>query len=484
MKRIMRLMVACFCCLNCFSCLTSCQKEGERGIRYEINVEYSPENRTIAGSLKLTFCNQTDNALSLLKFQLYPNAYRQGALYKPVSSTYQNAAYYQGESYGEMVISSVNGCKNWEIEGEDENILCVYLERALYPGETLVLDVGFITKLATVAHRTGIAEKTVSFGNFFPILCGIKNGGFVENLYYAMGNPFYSECADYKISLTLPKEYVVVSSGSFLEESVLESKKAYTMSAANTRDFAMVISKDYEVARVEEDGTVLSYYYFEDETPLKTLEIIEESFCFYEEKFGDYPYESYSVAEAGLCLDGVDYPRLSILSNRLDGEGRTRAIVYETARQWWYAVVGSDQIENAWQSEGLAAYSSLLFFEEYEKYGITREGLLKEGLKEYRSYYDVYGSVLGRTDTRMTRHLSEFVNEYEYSCIARDKALIMFETLRKSVGDGKFSTSLKRYYADNRFRVALTGDLVGSFERTGLDVAGFFESFLSGKAIL
>ncbi len=484
MKKIASILLALLCFALGFFVFTSCKKETNTYARYEINVEYVPESKTLAGTAKITFENYTENALSVLKLQLYPNAYRKDALYKPVSSAYESAAYYAGESYGEMVISSVHGSKNWEVMGEDENILYVYLERALYPGDSVVLDVGFITKLANVEHRTGVTKKTVNLGNFFPILCGMKNGGFLETVYYSDGDPFYSECADYKVSLTLPKEYVVASTGEFVSERTLESKKVYTMSATNARDFAMVLSKEFEITRAERNGKTLSYYYYADEEPQKTMDIILESFSFYEETFGEYPYDVYSVAQTGFCVGGMEYPCLSFIADDLTGTEKVRAIVHETAHQWWYGVVGSDQIENAWQDEGLAEYSALAFFERYEKYGFTRDILVKDALKEYRSYYDVYGSVLGRTDTCMTRHLKDYISDYEYKCISYDKALIMFDTLRKSVGDKKFFASLARYYRSCTFKQATVGDLVGSFEKSGLDVSGFFTSFLEGKAIL
>jgi aminopeptidase N len=180
----------------------------------------------------------------------------------------------------------------------------------------------------------------------------------------------------------------------------------------------------------------------------------------------------------------MEYPALSLLSDALTEEDRARVAVHETAHQWWAIGVGSDQIENAWQDEGLAEYSTILFFEKYEKYGFTREGLVAQSLREYRSYYDVYGSVLGRADTSMTKHLQDFLNAYEYRCISYDKAVVMFDTLRKSVGDKKFLSALKHYYRENLFKNASVGALIGSFEKSGLDVAGFFDSFLHGKAIL
>ena len=183
-------------------------------------------------------------------------------------------------------------------------------------------------------------------------------------------------------------------------------------------------------------------------------------------------------------MDFAAYSGLLFLSDALTNENRKTAIAEGVARQWWGDTVGSDNIENGWQSEGLAAYSAACFFEKHMDYGLRQEDLIANALKEYRSYYDVYGSVLGRTDTRMSKHLSEFLGGYEYRCIARDKAMVMFDTLRKSVGDKKFFAALRRYYGTNRFAMADVGAIEGAFEKSGLDVHGFFDGFLSGKVIL
>ena len=190
------------------------------------------------------------------------------------------------------------------------------------------------------------------------------------------------------------------------------------------------------------------------------------------------------MAQTGYCGGSTEYPCLTFLSDTLTGAEKALAIARETANQWWGVVVGSDQTQDAWQDEGLAEYSALTFFENYEKYEISREDVVNAALKEYRSFYDVYGSVLGRTDTRMQRQLKDYANEYEYRCLTYDKALIMFDTLRKSVGDKQFFNALKKYYANNLYTVATAEHLIASFEKSGLDVRGFFESFLQGKAIL
>ena len=86
MKRWLCAVLALICFGGCFA-FSSCQKTTKVASRYEITAEYMPENETLTGTVKINFENCTDNELSVLKFQLYPNAYREDALFSPVSKT-------------------------------------------------------------------------------------------------------------------------------------------------------------------------------------------------------------------------------------------------------------------------------------------------------------------------------------------------------------------------------------------------------------
>lgn len=464
--------------------LSACDKEEKVSCRYDLNVEYSPQTATVSGTVKLTFTNVYDQEISALKFQLYPNAYRENALYRAVSKTYEEAAYYEGESYGGISISSVNGAKSFEISGEDENILVAHLAESLFPDDSVTLDICFLTELASVKHRTGVGERSVNLGYFYPILCGWKDGGFYENTYDFIGDPFYHDCAEYNLSLTIPKEYVVASGCVVNEEKALESKKKYSMSTKNAREIAFCLSKEYEKAVCEVDGVTLAYYAFDAQTAIEGLEVVKKAFSLYQDKFGQYAYETLVIAQTEFCLGGMEYSGFGIVGDTLTREETVRAIAHETAHQWWYAAVGSNQLDEAWQDEGLAEYSCALFYEAYPEYSVGYAQFVGKALKEYRLYADVYGQALGQWDTRMSRSLKEYLSEYEYRAVAYDKSVVMWDCLRKSVGDKKFFAALKRYYKENTYKMAGVGDLVGSFEKCGADVAGFFDGFLSGKGIV
>ena len=102
MKKIACFVLACIVFATGFI-FYACKKEENAHNRYEITVEYAEETKTLMGTAKVTFENRTDNEISILKFQLYPNAYRKGALYAPISIAQETEGYYDGESYGEMV---------------------------------------------------------------------------------------------------------------------------------------------------------------------------------------------------------------------------------------------------------------------------------------------------------------------------------------------------------------------------------------------
>jgi aminopeptidase N len=178
----------------------------------------------------------------------------------------------------------------------------------------------------------------------------------------------------------------------------------------------------------------------------------------------------------------MEYSGLSIISGSL--VETDYVIAHETAHQWWQTTVGNNEIEYGFLDEGLAEYSVVLFFENYPEYDMKRESLIKSAEQTYRAYCSVYDKLFKKTDTRMLRSLKDFTSEYEYVNIAYVKSAIMYDNLRNTVGEETFFNSLKRYYEDYKFKNATPYDLTGSFEKTGVDVNGYFNSFFSGEVVI
>ncbi|MGN0803800.1 MAG: M1 family metallopeptidase [Candidatus Coproplasma sp.] len=463
--------------------LSACsKKESAKLSSYSICASYDEGKRTLSGVCDFTYYNSTDNEISSLSFNLWGNAYRQNAKYKPISDK-DDKAYYSGRSYGNESVEKVEGCAEWAIGGEDENILKVTLSEPVYPEQSTSVSISYTLTLANVNHRTGVTQSTVNLGNFYPVLCAYTLEGFAEYPYYSTGDPFISECADYDVKLTFPREYIVATSGRELTKEAEGENITTHCELKNARDFAVVISKDFKTLTAQYEGVNVNLYYLGDRVPKREFTAVCDSLKYFSSTFGKYCYPTLSVVFTPLNVSGMEYPALTMISSALSEKDAIYTAVHENAHQWWYAMVGSDQVNCAWQDEGLAEYSALCFFENNPSYGYTRTGLLGTAVKAYRGYYSVYNQIFGDSDTTMNRSLCDFDGDYEYVNIAYNKALIAFENVRCAMGDKKFFSALSSYFKHNCGKIASPEELISHF--TSLyDVEGIFSSFIEGKAVI
>ena len=485
MKRFIAVFICVFlavCVVPIFGCSDKIAKRSS----YDIMCELSSDH-VLSGSETVTFFNDEEVTIDHLKFNLFGNAFRSGAKFSPISAQYQSNAYPNGKSYGSMEIKSVTcggESLTFEICGQDENALLVNLPAEIYPDESITVKIDFTIKLADVIARTGYNSHTVNLGNFYPILCVYDDGGFYECVYYANGDPFYSECADYTVKMTVDSDYVLAGGGKRVSQTTVGDKTTHTFKANNVRSFAFVASKEFKVASKVLDGVMINYYYYGDQTPEKSMEYIEKSLKYFGKTFGAYAYTDYSVVETPFVQGGMEYPTLVMISDKLEPESYGEVIVHETAHQWWQTAVGNNEIKYGFLDEGLAEYSVVLFYENHPEYGMTREKMIKIAEQTYKTYCSVYDKIYGKVDTSMLRSIPDYQSEYEYVNIAYIKTCIMYDYLRQTIGDGRFFMGLKKYYNDYRFKIATPDDLVGAFEKTGAGTNGFFDSFYQGKVIL
>ena len=484
MKRFSTLLaiVFLFACVFTFG---GCKKDVKANLSYEISV--SLDKNVLSGKETVSFTNTTDNAFSVLKFNLFGNAFRKDAKFRPIAVQYENRAYYNGFSYGEMNVSKVcdkDGTLNFNVGGQDQNILQVELRKELYPDETAQVEIEFSLTLANVIARTGINENTINLGNFYPILCGIDGGGFYECVYYSNGDPFFSDVADYVVEIEVDSDYVVASGGVKKGENNKGNRKTITYKQSSARSFCMILSKQFKVLEQTACGTTINYYYYGDQTPENSIKVAVDSIELFTNLFGEYPYQTFSVVETAFMQGGMEYPGIVMISDNLEPSAYREVIVHETAHQWWQSAVGNNEIEYGFLDEGLCEYSVVLFYENHPEYDMSREKLIKSSELTYKTFCSVSDKLFGGVNTVMLRPLGEFKSEYEYVNMAYVKPCIMYDYLRTTVGEQTFFKGLKRYYKDYQMKNATPSDLVGAFEKVGADSNGFFESFFNGKVVI
>ena len=468
--------------------LPGCVGDGaEAKTTYEIRAEFDPETMTVTGTTDNTYRYAGENPVSEISLHLYGNTYREGAVHPPVSAQSEAAAYPNGKTdFGGMEVTAVRSGEaetEYEITGEDGEFLTVRLPAEVRCDEQAELEVDFVLKLANIHHRLGYGEDTVNLGNWYPVVCALGKDGFLLDPYDAKGDPFFTEIANYDVTFTAPREYVCAFGGEVLS-SEGEEQVTYTVRAENVRDFAAVLSTEFEVKEATAaDGTEVRYYYHDDDAPEESLGLAVSAIDTFGELFGEYAYEDYAVVQADFCHGGMEYPQLVYISDTLTGADMEQTIVHETAHQWWYAAVGNDQIREAYLDEGLAEYSTALYFGEHPTEELTYDILRAEAEESYRMFKRVVGEITGKFDSSMNRALPDYRSEYEYVVLTYRRGFLLFDGLQQAVGKDSVRKGLSKYYEKNKFRTATANDLIGALSlRT--DVSGYFLSFVEGRAML
>ena len=461
---------------------------GENKTNYEIKIDLDVENKLAQVKQKIDYVNETDSILKTLKLNLYPQFFEQGATHNVIASTKQADCYYNGMSYAEFEIDRV------EVEGKDiavkysgeyDEILLVDACKSLMPNERVNLSFEYNFKLPNCNHRFGYGENTINLANFYPIMCVFENGQFAENGYSPNGDPFYSDVSNYSVSITLPNEYIVASTGEKQSETATEKGKIVSYKANMVRDFAMVISNKFNIASSKVGNTNIFYYYFNDLKAEDNLKCGVDSIKTFSNLFGTYPYNTYVIVQTDFVHGGMEYPNLVMVSSSITNlDDYKNVIVHETAHQWWYGLVGNDEMRYPWLDEALTEFSTVLFYDHNQGYNYEHAKMVNTAKDNYTLFLSVYQDVLGKIDTSM-RGCDKYSTEPEYVYCIYIKGVLMFDSLYNLVGSKNFINSLKDYFETYKFKNAIPENLISCFESNcNSNFDGFFSSWLNGKVVI
>ena len=454
--------------------------------QYNIEITFDEQEKRVDGKMKVTYVNNTENMLDVVKFNVFFNAFREDAKMFPVKKSDMYKLYKNGFTYGESGIISVTNGKNalnYQLGGTDMTLLTVNLSKPLYPDEKAVICIEYSFKLCKAGLRTGYTDNVVNLGNFYPTLC-VYDNGFIECPYYSFGDPFYSDTCDYIVKISLPNNYLVASSGIIKKSENKGNVTQKTYKLDNARDFAFVLSDRFKYLSAKAGDVTIDYYYINDNQPENSLKVAADAVNTFNRLFGNYAYKNYTVAETDFTQGGMEYPALSFISSDLEKQAYNEVIVHETAHQWWYGGVGNDQIAYGFLDEGLTEYTTVMFFDENKDYGLSKRYLMDNCENSYRSFCSIYNSFYKNVDTSMQKSLDKFNSEYEYVSIAYLKGCMFFNSLESAVGKESFLLALKEYYKTYCYKVATPYDLASVFTKIAGVPEKYFTSWYDGTAII
>ena len=133
-----------------------------------------------------------------------------------------------------------------------------------------------------------------------------------------------------------------------------------------------------------------------------------------------------------------------------------KVIVHEIAHQWWYNLVGFDQIDWGFLDEGLTCWSvdyyGSVYHNHWTHFQITR-------------YFDSVR--IDSTPSRINQSIYQIIKKYlDYIFISYSKSALILGKISRTVKQGNFINGLKTFFDQNQFGIASLSDLQQALEET------------------
>lgn len=364
-----------------------------RNANYLMEARLDTAKRLITGRQWLTWRNITSTATSELRYHLYYNAFKNSR-----STWLREAAgggWFGGgvrgdlreKDWGWTDVTSIrliglDGAPPVELterryiapddgNKDDQTVLSVRLPRAVAPGETINVYLDWTAQVPRTFARTGAIGDSYFIAQWFPKLGVLEEQGWNCHQFHA-GTEFFSDYGIYDVKLTVPKAWVVGATG--VERESRDNPDATTTHRfyqEDVHDFAWTTSPDYEVrnARFEEPGLppVDMRLLIQPEHAGQAdryFRATRAALGHYGKWYGPYPYPHITIVDPAWQsgAGGMEYPTLFTGGTNwiapeavADPEGVT---VHECGHQFWYAIVGNNEFEDAWLDEGLNTFST------------------------------------------------------------------------------------------------------------------------------
>lgn len=433
---------------------------------YKFDISYDENKKSITGSMKILVPNNSEDEFNELYFHLYPNVFanwKWGELSKP-------------KTEGSIIVKEATVNQVAVVPHQNETLLKLNLPKPLKPNELAEVALVFELKLPQNGLRLSHINNTTFLAQWYPMLAVYDDEGWHLDPYTTTGDPFFSEVANYEVHLDLPKGYYAVSTAEDPIQTSSDKQTVY-LSQQKVRDFAIMISKDYnKVTGFTNNDIKVNMYYLAEHQEVSALLLGSaiEAMDFFETSFGEYPMEEIDVVltDAGYGIAGMEYPGLVTSNPYTYGDPVAPAynvVAHEIAHQWWYGVVGNNQVKEPWLDEGLTSFSEYLFMEQV----LNKKDIAKI-MEKYTAYTD---EIAAKNKLDVLQSIYTYGDYYSYFVYGRPAAMLW--ELKEQYGTDKVVEILRLYYQKFQFKIATTEDFIQiTNDVLEKDMGTFFDKWL------
>jgi peptidase M1-like protein len=355
---------------------------------------------------------------------------------------------------GEMQVTNVHvdGVTATPQYGLEDSLMIVPLSAALEPGQSVILKMDFVVTVPQdVELNYGMLayyDDVLTLAHAYPMICVYDDEGWNAELPPQDGDVAFGDASFYIVQVTAPTGLTLVTSGQRI--SLDEAGQFQTMVAASgpARDYYLAASPNYEErSQTFGEVTIRSYAPREFSGGSKfVLEVAAKAINVFSNHYAPYPYTELDLVATPTLALGIEYPGMIAIADRIyDVEGDYRGtptdvylestVAHEVGHQWFYSLVGDDQLDDPWLDESLTQFATLQYY--MDEYGADGAAGFQNSL------YGRWGNVAYEKIP-----IGLPVAEYrfaEYGAIVYGRGPLFFVALKEEMGAPTFDTFIREY---------------------------------------
>ncbi|CUS03830.2 putative Peptidase M1 membrane alanine aminopeptidase [Candidatus Promineifilum breve] len=343
------------------------------------------------------------------------------------------------------------------------HLLRVPLPAPLAPGAATAVAMNFTTIVPTeIGRNYGVLayyEEVLALAHFYPMLAVYDATGWNTVEPDVQGDLTYSDAAFFLVEVTAPANVTLVGSGAIVAETTQGDTQTITYAVGPARDFYLAAG-DFAVTSATVGETTINSYAPSDmsQGAALALEVAAAALTSLNERLGSYPYTELDIVTTPTSALGIEYPGLIVGTLRMyDTEltsqsGMSYADILESTtahevnHQWFYNLVGNDQLDEPWLDESLTSYSTYRYYA--DRYG-------QEAADNYFNMFEGRWAMVEGEEIPVGMPVAEY-EEAEYSAIVYGRGAVFLRLLEKTIGRETFDAFLRDYIQQFRWRVAGT----------------------------
>lgn len=489
------------------------QRKGywQQKVDYKMTIDVKDDLYQYDGKMKLKYTNNSGQNLNKVYFHLYFNAfqpqsmmdYRLANIADPDKRMVSNIgtkenpkmqsriATLSEDNMGYQKIKSLtqNGkATSYKVDG---TILEVTLANPIKPGKSTTFDMVWEAQVPEQIRRSGRNSKegvAYSMTQWYPKMAQFDEFGWHLDEY--VGREFIAPFGNFDVTINIGKDYVIGASGVLQNAKEVKGydknakivekngRASWNFKANNIHDFAWAADKNFVVDEgTSKAGVKVYLVYIPGEKTTKVwkeaMPYTTEFFDYAANKFGAYPWPTYTVVQGG--DGGMEYGTVTLITGERSLSSLVGVIYHEAAHSWYQHLFGINETVDEWFDEGFTSYvENLASLQVFEKQATLPSN---PNLGAYQGYVNL--ALSGKEEPASL--LADYYNtNYAYSLEAYYKGQVLAIQLGYIIGNENLDKTFQEFYKQWKFKHPTPNDFKRVAEEvSGVNLKWYFNLFIN-----